>query len=183
MSRIGNRLIEVSGGATVDVTDRVITITGPKGELALDVKPGLRIVEEEEGIRVARDNDSRDLRSQHGLFRTLLMNMVEGVTDGYSKKLEIRGIGYRAAMSGGALRLDLGFSHPIFFVPPEEIDISVNSERQNTVITVEGVDKQVVGQVAAKIRDLRPPEPYKGKGIRYLGEQVRRKAGKAAVRA
>ena len=183
MSRIGNRPIETGEDVSVEIDGRKVTVKGPRGEGSMEVEPGLRLRQENGAIILERDNDSKDLKSKHGLFRSLISNMVEGIEEGYTKKLEIRGIGYRAAMSNGALRLDLGFSHPIFFVPPEEIAVSVNADRNNTVIVVEGIDKQVVGQIAAKIRDLRPPEPYKGKGIRYLGENVRRKAGKAAVRA
>ena len=183
MSRIGNRPVELGEDASAEIDGKTLTVKGPKGELSMELAPGIEVRQEDEAIILNRANDSKELKSKHGLYRSLVGNMIEGVTEGYSKKLEIRGIGYRAALSNGALRLDLGFSHPIFFLAPEEVDIEVNQDRQNTVITVSGVDKQVVGQVAAKIRDLRPPEPYKGKGIRYLGEQVRRKAGKAAVRA
>ena len=183
MSRIGNRPIETGEDVSVEIDGQTVTVNGPRGEASMEVEAGLRLRQEDGAIVLERANDSKDLKSKHGLFRSLISNMVEGVEKGYTKKLEIRGIGYRAAMNSGALRLDLGFSHPIFFVPPEEIAVSVNTDRNNPVIVVEGIDKQVVGQVAAKIRSLRPPEPYKGKGIRYLGENVRRKAGKAAVRA
>ena len=183
MSRIGNRPIETGEDVSIEINGRTVTVKGPRGEASMEVEAGLRLRQEEGAIVLERADDSKDLKSKHGLFRSLIGNMVEGVEEGYTKKLEIRGIGYRAAMNSGALRLDLGFSHPIFFVPPEEIAVSVDADRNNTVIVVEGIDKQVVGQIAAKIRSLRPPEPYKGKGIRYLGENVRRKAGKAAVRA
>src|SRR5699024_3149516 len=141
--------------------------------------------EEKDGlIHVSRSSDERNARSLHGLYRSLINNMVKGVKEGYKKEMEIIGIGFRAAYSGGVLELNLGFSHPIYFAPPEEIDIEVDrKKRKNPTVIVSGINKELVGQVAAKIRSFRPPEPYKGKGIRYVDEWVRRKAGKSAAKA
>ncbi|GIV59284.1 50S ribosomal protein L6 [Rhodocaloribacter litoris] len=184
MSRIGKMPIPVGDKVKVNVApNNVVTVSGPKGQLTLQVDPDIRVALEDGEIVVTRPTDQKRHKALHGLYRALLNNMVEGVTQGYRRQLEVIGVGYRAEMAGGVLELALGYSHPIYFVPPPGIDISVTSARgQNTVITVEGIDKQLVGQVAAKIRALRPPEPYKGKGIRYVGEYVRRKAGKTAAR-
>ena len=185
MARMGNNPVPVADEVTVDVaSDNTLTVNGPKGELTLQVDPDLTIEADEEQVVLRRSSDGRRQRERHGLYRSLLVNLMVGVTDGYRKELEIRGIGYRANVdSSGVLELALGFSHPIYFVPPEGIDFSVRTERgQNPIVVVEGVDKQLVGQVAAKVRGLRPPEPYKGKGVRYLGENVKRKAGKTAAR-
>lgn len=184
MSRIGNQPIEISGDVKIDVaSNNMVSVSGPKGELSLQVNPDIKVEVGDGEITVSRPTDQKRHRSMHGLYRSLLDGMVEGVTKGYRKDLEIIGVGYRAQLSGGVLELALGFSHPIYFLPPEGIDISVKEERgKNTIVSVEGIDKQLVGQVAAKIRALRPPEPYKGKGVRYVGEYVRRKAGKTAAR-
>ncbi len=184
MSRIGNQPIDLGDNVTVDLQDHNnVVVKGPKGELQLQIDPDLGVSVEDSTLVVTRPTDQKRHKSMHGLYRSLLEGMVIGVRDGYSKELEIRGVGYRAEMRRGVLELALGFSHPIFFLPPEGIDISVEAERgKNTKIKVEGTDKQLVGQVAAKIRGLRPPEPYKGKGVRYVGEYVRRKAGKTAAR-
>lgn len=169
---------------TVTVDDEnVITVEGPKGTLTEQIDPDLTIEVNDGEVQVDRPTDQKRHRSLHGLSRSLIQNMIEGVTEGYKKELKIIGVGYRAQMSNGALELALGYSHPIFFLPPEEVDISVDSGRGNDdVIVVEGIDKELVGQVAAKIRGMRPPEPYKGKGVRYVDEHVERKAGKTAAR-
>jgi large subunit ribosomal protein L6 len=182
---MGDTPVPVADEVTVDVdADNTVTVDGPKGQLALDVDPDLTVEVNDNEVVLHRASDARDERERHGLFRSLLTNVMVGVTDGYTKELEIRGIGYRASVdANGVLELALGFSHPIYFAPPEEIAFSVRTGRSdNPVITVEGVDKELVGQVAAKIRSLRPPEPYKGKGVRYVGEHVERKAGKTAAR-
>jgi len=168
----------------VTVDDKnVITVEGPKGTLTERIDPDLMIEVSDGEVQVDRPTDQKRHRSLHGLSRSLIQNMIEGVMEGYKKELKIIGVGYRAQMSNGALELALGYSHPIFFLPPEEVDISVDSGRGNDdVIVVEGIDKELVGQVAAKIRGMRPPEPYKGKGVRYVDEHVERKAGKTAAR-
>jgi large subunit ribosomal protein L6 len=160
----------------VNLSGHIITVEGPKGKLSLNFHPEISVKIEDSQISINRSSDSRFHRSLHGLTRSLIFNMVEGVTKGYSKTLEIIGVGYSAELRGKVLVLNLGFSHSIVFHPPEQIRIEVPS---NTKIIISGSDKQLVGQVAAKIRSFRPPEPYKGKGIRYSGEHVHRKAGKA----
>jgi len=184
MARIGSKPIPFGDDVTVSVNDaNVVTVSGPKGELTEQISPEMSITVDEGAIVVDRPTDQKRHRSIHGMSRSLILNMVTGVTEGYQKKLTIKGVGYRASLSGEALELALGFSHPIFFLPPEEVDISVESGRgKDDMITIEGIDKQLVGQVAAKIRDLRPPEPYKGKGVRYVDEHVPLKAGKTAAR-
>jgi large subunit ribosomal protein L6 len=176
MSRIGKSPITVPGGVDVAIADGAVTVKGPKGSLSR-VIPGAITVRQEDGtIFVERPNDERQNRSLHGLARTLVNNMVVGVTDGFSKELEIIGVGYRAeALSPTQLRLALGFSHPVLMDAPEGITFEVPTQ---TRVIVRGIDKEVVGQVAANIRAVRKPEPYKGKGVRYLGEKVLRKAGK-----
>jgi large subunit ribosomal protein L6 len=177
MSRIGIKPITVPSGVTITIgTDNDVTVKGPKGELSSSFSPRMQIAQEDGTLTVSRPNDERENKALHGLTRTLLNNMVVGVTDGFTKNLEIHGVGYRAAMSGKNLVLNVGFSHPVTMVPPEGITFAVEA---NTRVTVSGIDKQAVGEQAAKIRIVRPPEPYKGKGIRYQGEYVRRKAGKA----
>ena len=184
MARIGSKPIEFDDAVTVTVDDQnVVTVTGPMGELSEPIDPEMRITTEDNQVVVDRPTDQKRHRAIHGLSRSLIANMVEGVTDGYRKELTIIGVGYRAEMSNGALELALGYSHPIFFLPPDEVTITVDSGRgKDDVITIEGIDKQLVGQVAAKIRSLRPPESYKGKGVRYVGEHVPLKAGKTAAR-
>ncbi len=184
MSRVGNALIPVSDQVKVDVgSNNFVTVKGPKGELSVQVDPELSIKMEDGAITVARPTDQKRHKAMHGLYRSLLNNMVLGVTDGFKKELEVIGVGFRAAMTNGVLELALGFSHSIYFLPPEGVSVDVDTKRgKSTFIIVEGVDKQMVGQVAAKIRALRPPEPYKGKGVRYSDEYVRRKAGKTAAR-
>ena len=177
MSRIGGKPIAVPSGVTITIgNDNSVTVKGPKGELASTFSPRMQLSQEDGTLTVNRPNDERQNKALHGLTRTLLNNMVVGVTEGYTKNLEIHGVGYRAQMSGKNLVLNVGFSHPVQMVPPDGITYAVEA---NTRVSVSGIDKQMVGEQAAKIRIVRPPEPYKGKGIRYVGEYVRRKAGKA----
>ncbi|MEF8795282.1 MAG: 50S ribosomal protein L6 [Salinivenus sp.] len=184
MARIGSRPIPFGDEVTITVDGKnVVTVEGPKGALTQQIDPDLTVEVDEETVTVNRPTDQKRHRSLHGLSRSLLQNMVEGVTEGYKKELKIIGVGYRAEMSNDALELALGYSHPIFFLPPDEVSISVDSGRgQDDIIIVEGIDKELVGQVAAKIRSMRPPEPYKGKGVRYVDEHVPLKAGKTAAR-
>lgn len=176
MSRIGKAPIAVPGGVDVAIDGPSVTVKGPKGTLSRDVPGAITVRKEESQLIVERPNDERQNRSLHGLTRTLVSNMVVGVTDGFSKELEIIGVGYRAeALSPTSLRLALGFSHPVVMEAPDGITFEVPTQ---TRIIVKGIDKEVVGQVAANIRAVRKPEPYKGKGVRYLGEKVLRKAGK-----
>ncbi len=184
MSRIGNLPVPIADKVTVEIgKNNFVTVKGPKGELSLQVDPDIALSLKEGELVVDRPTEQKRHKSMHGLYRSLIDNMVRGVVDGYRRELEVIGVGYRATVSDGILELALGYSHPIYFVPPEGISIDVDSQRgKNTIIAVEGIDKQLVGQVAAKIRSLRPPEPYKGKGVRYVGEYVRRKAGKTAAR-
>jgi len=184
MSRVGNAPIPVSDQIKVDIgSNNLVTVSGPKGELSLQVDPDISLKIEEGELTVSRPTDQKRHRAMHGLYRSLIGNMVQGVSEGYKKELEVIGVGFRAAVTDGVLELALGYSHPIYFVPPEGVNVEVDTKRgKNTFIIIEGVDKQMVGQVAAKIRSLRPPEPYKGKGVRYSDEYVRRKAGKTAAR-
>jgi len=177
VSRIGKRPIAVPNGVTIKQDGNVIAVKGPKGELHTMINEQINVALEGSEIVVTRPNDAAANRSAHGLTRTLINNMVQGVTDGFSKKLEIVGVGFRAEMRGKVLQLNLGYSHPIMFFPPDDIQLAAPSA---TSVVVSGIDKQLVGQIAAKIRSFRPPEPYKGKGVKYEGEQIRRKAGKSA---
>ena len=176
MSRIGKQPVPIAGGVQITVADgNEITVKGPKGQLQRTFPGVMRFAVEESQVVVTRPSDASAHRALHGLSRSLLNNMVVGVTDGFTKTLEVQGVGYRAQLEGPNLRLAVGFSHPVVVEPPEGISFAVEGPR----INVSGIDKERVGQVAADIRKIRPPEPYKGKGIRYLGEHVRRKAGKA----
>lgn len=176
MSRIGRLPIDVPGGVTVTIDGQSVTVKGPKGELGLTVASPIQVSLEDGQVLVTRPDDERESRSLHGLTRTLIQNQIIGVTEGYSKGLEIVGTGYRVQQKGNSLEFALGFSHPVTFDPPDGITFAVEG---NNKISVHGIDKQQVGEVAANIRKLRKPEPYKGKGVRYAGEVVRRKAGKA----
>jgi large subunit ribosomal protein L6 len=176
MSRIGRLPIPVPAGVEVTLDGQHITVKGPKGELARDLVPELRVVREDGELRVERPSDEKRSRELHGLTRTLVANMVTGVTTGYRKSLEITGVGYRAQKVGEKLQLNLGYSHPVEIVPPAGISFEVETP---TRLHVVGIDKELVGHVAARIRASRKPEPYKGKGVRYMGEVIRRKAGKA----
>jgi large subunit ribosomal protein L6 len=177
MSRIGKKPIELPEKVEVDIRGSQVTVKGPKGALQRSMHPDMKITVEEGVLMVERPTDQRGHRSLHGLTRALLFNMVQGVSEGFSKTLEIVGTGYRAEMQGETLILYLGYSHPIEFPPPEGISFEV--PRGGRTVTVQGYDKELVGEIAARIRRQRPPEPYKGKGVRYEGEYVRRKAGKA----
>jgi large subunit ribosomal protein L6 len=184
MSRVGLLPIPIADKVSVDLgKNNTVIVKGPKGELSLQVDPDVKVTTADGLVQVARPTEQKRHKSMHGLYRALINNMVLGVSEGFKRQLEIIGVGFRASVNNGVLELALGFSHPIYFVPPPGIDVSVEEVRgKNTIITIEGIDKQLVGQVAAKIRGLRPPEPYKGKGVRYVDEYVRRKAGKTAAR-
>ncbi|MFQ5823430.1 MAG: 50S ribosomal protein L6 [bacterium] len=178
MSRVGYKPIELPKGVEVSVSDHSVVVKGPKGSLSREINPEFKVTIKENQMHVSRPNDSKYYKSLHGLYRTLLNNMVEGVTKGFEKKLEIVGIGYKGELKNNRLNLQLGFSHSIVFVPPEGIEIIIEDP---TNITVRGIDKELVGQVTAKIRSFKSPEPYKGKGIKYIDEYIRRKAGKTAA--
>ena len=181
MSRIGKLPIVLPAKVDVSVKDGVITVKGPKGELSQKLNPELTIEVEDGHIYVERPNDERQSRAQHGLYRALIHNMVVGVSEGYKKEMELVGVGYRATANGQVLELALGFSHAIYLRLPAEIKVEAKSERnKNPLIILESSDKQLLGQVCAKIRSLRKPEPYKGKGIKFVGEVIRRKSGKSA---
>lgn len=175
MSRIGKLPISIPSGVTITVDADFITVKGPKGELQQFTMPGINVEVVENEVRVTRASDEREHRSKHGLMRTLIANMIEGVTNGFSKKLEINGVGFRVALAGTSLKMSLGFSHEVIYALPQGIQATVE---QNT-ITVSGISKQLVGQVAAEIRALKKPEPYKGKGIKYADERILRKSGKS----
>ena len=177
MSRIGRKPVPVPDAVTVEIAPGNIAVKGPKGELVQTLSPDMTVEQGEGAVTVARPTDRGEHRALHGLTRSLIANMVEGVTEGFEKRLEIQGVGYRAALKGKKLELALGYSHPVAIDAPEGIDFEVP---QPTEIIIKGIDKQLVGQVAADIRKRRPPEPYKGKGIRYKDEQVLRKVGKRA---
>jgi large subunit ribosomal protein L6 len=176
MSRIGRLPIPVPTGVDVTLAGSHITVTGPRGELQREIAPEIRVVHEDGQLRVERPRDDKRSRELHGLTRTLVANMVAGVTTGYRKALEITGVGYRAQLVGGNLQLSLGYSHPVEIRPPAGISFELDNP---THLAIVGIDKELVGLIAAKVRSTRKPEPYKGKGVRYAGEQVRRKAGKA----
>lgn len=177
MSRIGKLPINVPAGVTVDVQGNSVMVKGPKGELQRDFLPEITIEKNDEQLVVTRHSDHRLHRSKHGLTRALLSNMVVGVSTGFKRQLYIEGVGYRANMEGQNLVLTVGYSHPVTFEPPANISFEV--DKTGRQLTVNGIDKELVGEIAARIRRVRPPEPYKGKGIRYEGERIRRKAGKA----
>ena len=177
MSRIGKKPIEIPESVTVSVAPGRVTVNGPKGELTQAINPDMKVEQTNGTLTVERPTDRGDHRALHGLTRSLIANMVEGVTDGFEKRLEIQGVGYRAKLQGKSLELALGYSHPVSVPAPEGIEFEVP---QPTEVIVRGIDKQLVGETAAQIRKKRPPEPYKGKGIRYSGEYVRRKVGKRA---
>ncbi|USR91883.1 50S ribosomal protein L6 [Phormidium yuhuli AB48] len=177
MSRIGKRPIPVPKNVTVNLDGQAVSVKGPLGELSRDFPREVKLSQDDDGtLLVQRRDESRQCRARHGLSRTLLANMVDGVSKGFERRLEIQGVGYRAQVQGRKLVLNVGYSQPVEINPPEGIDISVEN---NTNVIVKGINKEIVGNVAAQIRGVRPPEVYKGKGIRYAGEQVRRKAGKA----
>src|SRR5436190_641995 len=177
MSRIGRKPIAIPDGVTVEVKPGLVAVKGPKGELTQAVSREMKVSQADGTLTVERPSDRGEHRALHGLTRSLIANMVEGVTDGYEKRLEIQGVGYRARLQGKALELSVGYSHPVSVTAPEGIDFEVPVPTQ---VVVRGIDKQLVGEIAARIGRTRPPEPYKGKGVRYAGEHVRRKVGKRA---
>jgi large subunit ribosomal protein L6 len=176
MSRIGNKAVEIPDKVKVNIGDHgAVSVEGPKGKLHWELPRGIRASVQEKHVSVMREVETRSVKALHGLSRSLVHNMVQGVSEGFTKQLEIEGVGFRAAVQGSTLNLSLGFSHPIQFSIPKDIKITVTD---NTKIAIQGADKKLVGQVAADIRRFYPPEPYKGKGVRYAGEQIRRKVGK-----
>ena len=181
MSRIGKAPIAIPAGVSVDVKENVVTVKGPKGTLTQTINPELDVKIEDGHVTLTRPSDDREHRAQHGLYRALIHNMVVGVSEGYRKEMELVGVGYRATATGQVLELSLGFSHAIFIKLPPEVKVEAKSERnKNPLIILESGDKQLLGQVCAKIRSPRKPEPYKGKGIKFVGEVIRRKSGKSA---
>lgn len=181
MSRVGKLPIEIPSGVTLTMSDRKITVKGPKGELSFEHHPSITVDITDKEVIVNRPDDSKTNRSLHGTTRALINNMIEGVTKGFEKRLEVRGVGYRFNISGKKLNLSLGFSHPVEFDSPEGITIIADEENKNVMI-VQGIDKQLVGETAARIREFRKPEPYKGKGVRYVDEYVPMKQGKKAAK-
>ena len=180
MSRIGKLPITIPAGVTITISDEnLVTVKGAKGEISQQVSPDIKLEIEEGTLTLVRPNDSKENRSQHGLYRSLINNMVVGVSEGYKKELELVGVGYRASNQGQLLELSLGFTHSIFLQLADEIKVETKSERnKNPLIILESHDKQLLGQVCAKIRSFRKPEPYKGKGVKFVGEEIRRKSGK-----
>ncbi len=184
MSRIGKAPIAMPSNVTLDISaGNLVTVKGPKGELQQQVDPDLSIKMEEGEVVVSRPTEQKRHKAMHGLYRSLIANMIEGVSEGFVKELELVGVGYRAENTGQLLTLSLGYSHPIMFAVPNEVKLETISEKsKNPVVRLESHDKQLIGQIAAKIRAFRAPEPYKGKGIRFKGEEIRRKAGKTAAK-
>ena len=184
MSRIGNAIIDLPQGVNIDINkSNVVTVKGPKGELSQQIDPDLGLDIKDNEVTVTRPTDQKRHRAVHGLYRSLLSNMVVGVTDGYTREMELVGVGYRASNTGQLLELTLGYSHPILFLIPDEVKVETITEKgKNPVVKLTSNDKQLIGQICAKIRSLRKPEPYKGKGIRFVGEQIRTKAGKTAAK-
>ena len=181
MSRIGKLPIAIPAGVTVTQKDDVVTVKGPKGELSQYVNPLITVTVEDNTVVVSRSSDEKQERAFHGLYRALINNMVVGVSEGYKAELELVGVGYRVSNTGNVMELALGFTHPIFMVLPAEIKVETKTERnKNPLITLESCDKQLLGAVCAKIRSFRKPEPYKGKGVKFVGEVIRRKSGKSA---
>ena len=181
MSRIGKLPVNIPAGVTITQQDDVVTVKGPKGELSQQVNPDITLTLKDGTLEVSRPSDSKEHRSLHGLYRSLVNNMVLGVSQGYKKELELVGVGYRVTCTGNLLELSLGYTHIIYMMLPPEIKVETKSERnKNPLIILESADKQLIGQVCAKIRSFRKVEPYKGKGIRFVGEVVRRKSGKSA---
>ena len=183
MSRIGNAPIEIPQGVEVQVDKGLVTVKGPKGELTQDIDAAITVEVDGDTVNVKRHTEEKDHKAKHGLYRSLINNMVEGVSKGYKTQQELVGVGYRASNQGQKLDLLLGYSHNIILELPPEIKVSTESERgKNPIVTLESHDKQLIGHVAAKIRSLRKPEPYKGKGVKFVGEHIRRKAGKSAAK-
>ena len=184
MSRIGKMPVSIPKGVDIKISDKnVVTVKGTRGELFQQIDPDMKVTIENGELVVDRPTDQKRHRSLHGLYRSLISNMVEGVSNGYVKELEVVGVGYRAANTGQLLELTLGYSHPVYFYVPDEVKVTAGQEKgKNPIIRLESADKELIGQIAAKIRGFRKPEPYKGKGIRFVGEILRRKAGKAAAK-
>ncbi|MDR0429405.1 MAG: 50S ribosomal protein L6 [Tannerellaceae bacterium] len=181
MSRIGKLPIEIPAGVTVTVKDNVVTVKGPKGELTQSINPDIEVTIDNEILEVKRPTDEQSHRAMHGLYRSLINNMVVGVSEGYKKELELVGVGYRVSNTGQLLDLSLGYTHNIYMQLPNEVKVETKTERnKNPLIILESADKQLIGQICAKIRSFRKPEPYKGKGIKFVGEIIRRKSGKSA---
>ena len=183
MSRIGKAPINLPEGVSITIDKNVVNVKGPKGELTQEIDPDITCKVEDGVVTLERPTEQKRHKSLHGLYRSLVSNMVEGVSNGYKKEMELVGVGYKAAVQNNVLELNLGYSHSIYFAVPEEIKVSAETEKgKNPKVIVEGIDKQLVGQISAKIKSLRKVEPYKGKGIRFIGEQIRRKAGKTAAK-
>ena len=183
MSRIGKAPINLPDGVALTIDKNIVNVKGPKGELSQQIDPDITCKIDNGVVTVERPTDQKRHKALHGLYRSLVSNMVEGVSRGYKKDMELVGVGYKAVAQNNVLELSLGYSHSIYFVVPEDINVTAATEKgKNPIITIEGIDKQLVGQIAAKIKSLRKVEPYKGKGIRFVGEQVRRKAGKTAAK-
>ena len=184
MSRIGKKPIDLPQGVSVDVAaDNVVTVKGPKGELSQAVNPEMTVTVDEGVVTVDRPTEQKRHKALHGLYRSLINNMVVGVSEGYKKELELVGVGYKAAVSNNVLELNLGYSHNIYLAVPQEVKTTAEMQKgKNPIVRLESTDKELIGQVAAKIRSLRKIEPYKGKGVRFVGEQIRRKAGKTAAK-
>lgn len=181
MSRIGKKPVSIPSGVTVDVKGDLVVVKGAKGELSQELKDGVTAKVEDGQVVVERPTDQKRHKALHGLYRSLINNMVEGVSQGYTKELELVGVGYKAANNGNLLELNLGYSHNIYFLVPDELKVVTEMQKgKNPLVKLEGSDKQLIGHVAAKIKSLRKVEPYKGKGVRFVGEQIRRKAGKTA---
>ena len=183
MSRIGNAIISIPEGVTITNTENSVTVKGPKGEISQAMEPGFELKQEDGNLSVSRPSESKSHKALHGLYRSLINNMVEGVTKMHKTEQELVGVGYKATNQGQILDLSLGYSHRIIVQVPKEVSVATQSEKgKNPIVTLESIDKQLVGQVAAKIRSLRKPEPYKGKGIKFVGEVLRKKAGKSAAK-
>lgn len=181
MSRIGKLPISIPSGVTVSVKDNTVTVKGPKGELSQSINPRISVKVEDGQIEFTRPTDEKNDKAMHGLYRALVNNMVVGVSEGYKKEMELVGVGYRVSNNGNVIEFSLGYSHAIYFQLPAEVKVETKSERnQNPLLTLESCDKQLIGQICAKIRSFRMPEPYKGKGILFKGEVIRRKSGKSA---
>ena len=183
MSRVGKAPINLPAGVTIDIKGSVVSVKGPKGELKQTIDPDMIVKVEDSTITVERPTEQKRHKAMHGLYRALINNMVIGVNEGYKKEMELVGVGYKADAQNNVLELSLGYSHSIFMAMPDEVKVTTDTQKgQNPKVTVEGIDKQLVGAIAAKIKSLRKVEPYKGKGIRFVGEQIRRKAGKTAAK-
>ena len=184
MSRVGNKPVDLPQGVSVDVAaDNVVTVKGPKGELSQAVNPEMKVTVDEGVVKVERPTEQKRHKALHGLYRSLINNMVIGVSEGYKKELELVGVGYKASVSNNVLELNLGYSHNIYLAVPQEVKTTAEMQKgKNPIVRLESTDKELIGQVAAKIRSLRKIEPYKGKGVRFVGEQIRRKAGKTAAK-